>query len=421
MFIYGAIFLAGILFIFIIKRIPEELINYFLIVSGLLVLFNLVRISVFEGRLAVSAQYTPVTQSELSPADARPDIYYIVLDAYSREDILQTMYRVDNSAFLQELKLRGFYLPACAFSNYDNTLDSIASVLNMDYLNAFGIPFNTLSQVSAQKARLALDSQVRHIFTELGYQFVSARGFASFIDNRNSDIYLNYYESQGQVDRLSDLVFVNFFLETTLINALTGNTVLNPVLTAPLITPVKQSVLDQTSLAYEEANFWYHQTNFVFDSLANLPEKPGDYLVYAHIISPHGPYVFNQDGSFRYPLDTTNDLILYADTLVYLNQRVLALVDTLLQKSDVPPIIIIQSDHGTHNYRYGLNKHKNLSAYYLPGEVAILPYATITPVNNFRLILRDYFDPSVKLLPDTLFVRKTKEYEAVPVSCNLEP
>jgi hypothetical protein len=418
--VYILIFNIGTFLIFRIKKIPEGYFNYFYIMIGLLILFNLSRAIQFEARLANSPKKTSVQPSSL-PIENLPDIYYIVLDSYSRDDILQEMYNVDNSAFLGELQLRGFYLPKCAFSNYDITVDTISSVLNMNYLDELRIPNATLSIVTSQKTMLILDNQVRHKFAELGYQFVATRGWAAFNNINNADIYLNYYESQRQPDTLSGRIFVNHFLDTTFFRGLKDVFFLISDSDKYPKNIASSNDVIKTDLDYVEANFWFNQTNYVFDSLADLPEKPGNYLVYAHINSPHIPYVFSKDGSFRFSAGTTDQKVLYADTLVYLNQRVLKLVDTLIEKSNVPPIIIIQADHGTQAYSFGINKHKILSAYYLPGENVTQPYPTITPVNNFRLILKDYFDPSVELLPDILVVKINGEYKKIQSSCTPLP
>jgi len=41
---------------------------------------------------------------------SHPDIYYIILDAYCRADILSEMYHHDNSDFLNYLTDNGFYV-----------------------------------------------------------------------------------------------------------------------------------------------------------------------------------------------------------------------------------------------------------------------------------------------------------------------
>jgi hypothetical protein len=417
--LYILVLMVGSFAIFRAKHISGNIFVYILLVAGFLLIFNLFRIIRFDPRISKGTGAAPITVQNKLQTDPLPDVYYIVLDAYARDDILQQVYGYDNSAFLQALRDRGFYIPDCAWSNYDQTHLTIPSVLNMNYLDNMGVPDKTLSLVTETQINLTLNNQARNTFASLGYQFVSARGWGSFNDIMNSDIYLNYFSSVGQKDTLAEHFFDYLFLQTTLIRATDEFARINAnPSTSAANTQVIQA--DKTSLGYQESDFWYHQTVYELYSLEKLPAKPGNYFVYAHIMVPHGPYVFNRDGSFRYAPDLTNEKSYYIDSIVYINQRVLELVDALIKNSDTPPVIIIQADHGTHYFINGINKHKILSAYYLPGKVDITPYATITPVNDLRLVLHDYFDPSVKLLPDTLFVMESNGYQPEAAYCGLQ-
>ena len=62
----------------------------------------------------------------------RPDIYYIILDAYGRHDALGEF---DNTDFLKELESRGFFVATNATSNYKYSIQSLASSLNLAYLD----------------------------------------------------------------------------------------------------------------------------------------------------------------------------------------------------------------------------------------------------------------------------------------------
>jgi hypothetical protein len=46
-------------------------------------------------------------------------------------------------------------------------------------------------------------------------------------------------------------------------------------------------------------------------------------------------------------------------------------------------------------------------------------YETITPVNTFRIILRDYFHQEIDLLPDKAFVKVLNDYEYYPSACDM--
>ncbi len=70
------------------------------------------------------------------PLGYAPDVYYIILDAYGRADVLEEMFGYDNTPFLQSLESKGFYVAECAQSNYAQTMLSLTSSLNFDYLDS---------------------------------------------------------------------------------------------------------------------------------------------------------------------------------------------------------------------------------------------------------------------------------------------
>ena len=80
---------------------------------------------------------TSLEKNNISP----PDIYYIILDAYGRSDVLQTTYGIDNSVFLSQLQELGFYVAECSMSNYAQTELSLSSSLNLNYLQSHGNTF----------------------------------------------------------------------------------------------------------------------------------------------------------------------------------------------------------------------------------------------------------------------------------------
>jgi hypothetical protein len=417
--VYGLILLIVSFFILRAKKIDRNLFNYLLVIFSILVIFNVGRIVLFDPRFSTEQRAPSVLVDDTLSSEESPDVYVIILDSYARDDLLKESYNFDNSSFLEALRERGFYIPECAYSNYERTHISIPVILNMNYANQLGIPDSELDTLTSHQVNLILNSQAEQIFTNLGYKFVTARGYGAFDDIQDSDIYLNYYNSQGRSDELADRNFLFLFIRTTLLRAYFQPSESNSA--SPTVSVIDSSdSFDTSGLGYEEASFWYNQTNYVFDSLAKLPQTPGKYFVYAHINAPHSPYVFNQDGSFRFITDYSDEKTLYTDTIVYLNRRVLELVDSLIANSDVPPVIIIQADHGPHLFETGIDHHKILSAYYLPGNLDIEPYPTLTQVNDLRLILHDYFDPSVELLPDIVYIKEGDKYQPVDASCNVE-
>src|SRR5262249_55856944 len=77
-----------------------------------------------------------------SQSETTPDVYYIILDGYARADTLKRECQFDNSEFLEQLRSRGFYVADQSCSNYPMTFMSLASSLNMSYLD------NAMTQAS---------------------------------------------------------------------------------------------------------------------------------------------------------------------------------------------------------------------------------------------------------------------------------
>jgi Sulfatase len=63
----------------------------------------------------------------------KPNVYFMILDAYGRADTLKLALGFDNGRFLGELERLGFFIPQHSVSNYPATNASVASMLSLDY------------------------------------------------------------------------------------------------------------------------------------------------------------------------------------------------------------------------------------------------------------------------------------------------
>jgi hypothetical protein len=158
--------------------------------------------------------------------------------------------------------------------------------------------------------------------------------------------------------------------------------------------------------------------------LERIPgEIAGPKFVFAHIILPHPPFVFDEQGNavnYPEPLSAEEYAKAYRAQVIYLNQRLLPLLQTILAESNPPPIIILQGDTGpgrvSHSGRMAI-----LSALYLPGYADVLP-TSLTPVNNFRLVFDAYFNASLtRLEDDSYFSLYTAPYDFEPVPNTCTP
>jgi hypothetical protein len=167
--------------------------------------------------------------------------------------------------------------------------------------------------------------------------------------------------------------------------------------------------------------------NHAFNSIDDIARISQPTFAYVHLISPHPPFVFDAEGNPTYPPDFWNDQRLYPARLYqkgylnqvqFLNKKLLQAVDTILSESDVPPVIIIQGDHGP----WLQPKEKRmwiLAALYLPGYQDEL-YPAISPVNFFRVVFNSYFGGKYELLDDISYfspVPKLYEFSKVRLTC----
>jgi hypothetical protein len=331
-----------------------------------------------------------------------PDIYYIIVDAYSRDDTMLKEYGLDNTPFINQLHDLGFYVARCSQSNYGQTELSLSSSLNMNYLDALdphAVPGGT---DRSSLPDLIKHGAVRQAFESLGYRTVAFETGFKVTEWDDASVYLS--PSSAAVGSLQVNAGLNDF-ELMLVNTSAGRLLTDGMKKLPQFL---QADFDNPRLIHR------NMILFDFDQLARLPALPGPKFVFAHLVIPHPPYVFGPNGEFtdydREPRAA------YHDQVLYLNKRLIPLLQTIQQQSATPPIIVIQGDHAgvesDQNFRMEI-----LNAYYLPGQAAGSLYENISPVNTFRLILNQYFGGQYPLLKDVSYFSAYKtpfDYTVIP-------
>ena len=102
----------------------------------------------------------------------RPDIYYIILDGYAREDTLRDLYDFDNTDFINSLNALGFVVANKSISNYATTELSIASTLNMQYIDDFLVNVDHGSKDKSIIAKKAIyENLVGQLSRSIGYKY----------------------------------------------------------------------------------------------------------------------------------------------------------------------------------------------------------------------------------------------------------
>ncbi len=356
---------------------------------------------------ADSIHERPIIQLQLPPGEDPPDVYYIILDAYGRADILQEIFNYDNTPFLDELRERGFYIGDYSRPNYAQTSLSITSSTNMEYIQDL-IPNPDPNDKSRDVLwSLLKRSNVRRALEAIGYKTVAFPTGLAGTELQDADVYY----SAGIIDDIVSLSAVTPF-ENMLVYNSAGR-----ILTDGLI--VLPSFIKELNYPYEVRRA---RTLNAFEHLMEIPDLEGPHFVFAHIIAPHPPFVFDRYGNpvqpnapfslgFGYgeyrPEELESWVEGYREQLMFVNDRILQVIDAILSKSKTPPIIVIQGDHGpkaeTSILPYTHERLSIFNVYYLPNGGDESLYPTITPVNSFRVIFNTYFGASLEILPDRVF------------------
>jgi hypothetical protein len=90
----------------------------------------------------------------------------------------------------------------------------------------------------------------------------------------------------------------------------------------------------------------------------------------------------------------------YINNVKFINSEIEQVVREIIEISEIPPVIIIQGDHG---YIIEERRYFILNAYYLGGQDSDPLYPTISPVNSFKLIFNLYFDANLTFKKDQSF------------------
>jgi hypothetical protein len=338
-----------------------------------------------------------------------PDIYYFILDAYTRQDVLLESFGYDNSEFLASLEELGFYIAYCSQSNYAQTNLAMASTFNLDYLQNLFTGLD-LSENEVSIPRLIQNSFVRNSLDNLGYTIVSFESGFYAIQWMDADYYFLPPRSNSQGEFFNTTGINDFeamLLQTTVVWALVD------FLDLP----------DQVNRLFSDlaapTSIYRERTLYTLDqfSIDRVPSIPGPKFVYTHLILPHFPYVFGSDGEFINEEKDNLDTEAYRDQLIYTNKRILEIVEKIIHHAPRKSIVVLQGDHGLllePDYRVAI-----LNAYYLPDGNDYWLYPSISPVNTFRGIFSQYFHTEYDMLEDESYFSLYNDpfdFEIVPPS-----
>lgn len=376
-FIAG-LWISGIYFIW--KRVPGRKLIFYLN-SCFVILITIEAITVFYNWIWRRPITEPVAYCK---SCNKPDVYLIVFDEYAGNEELKNVFGYDNSPFLDSLRSRNFKVIDSSISNYDKTPFSISSLLNMKYHSMENYEYTDKNMDYCYRS--IARNPVVDVFEKQGYHFLN---FSIFDFKSNPAIINKTFLVSG----------INLITSQTLLGRFKREVFKN------ILTKWFPESKAYKSMVYSDLG----NNEKIFSKTLRSAEKKDvmPKFVYSHLMMPHFPYYFDSTGKMIDIRFMTKQFMydenLYLSYLKYTNKKIIALVDTILKKSDKPPVILLLSDHG---FRYvpqkeqSFLKYSNLAAIFLPRGDYKAYYPTMSNVNQMRVLLNQLFGFHYPILED---------------------
>lgn len=398
----------------------------------------------FWSELHYNYKSTLNLKQDQSKITAKPDVYYLVFDRYANAKTLQDVYGYDNSKLLDYLDQQGFVTREEAQSNYPFTMSSISSTLAMDY-------HTQLKQFGEDKLQTAFPYRsvfeqppVADYFRNNGYTYNQVSSWWDF-----SRVHIDADQNLTQAFRFD--IFGKHIYLSDLTRDILNTSVFGPLLRKGVTVGSTHLVKYDLTLNPQQNFEW--QMSALKSVASSDHAKPQ--FTFAHVLSPHDPYIFDANGKTPSYDNGRNDngadeLVKYTNQLTYLNTRIQDVVG-YIRAHDPQAAVIIQADEGPYpkEFRFPLSpdhfynpkdlpvpqmkqKFGILASYYMPSvDKSTVAQNISASVNPFRFVLKQYLGYDVDMLPNCQFATGDKfkvfEYtlmnqtlsgQAAPAACN---
>ena len=320
----------------------------------------------------------------------KPDIYYIVFDAYASSKILETEFKYNNHELDSFLDKNGFFTVHNSKSNYNLTPFSIACSFNLNYLRNV----NFEKKISFKEYLPGLNavylSELTRILKKEGYEIINN----SVFDIKNYPT-INPPSNLWSIDLIYKRHNIFRKIDSDIGWLIRGY--------------LNIKTIQQTNADYIKRKD-QHFLN-TFDSLLKTSEISSgkQRFVYGHLVLPHLPSAFDSVGNrvqlpVKVPSEEENRKR-YLQLVSFSGKAIITIVQSILSNVNRPTVIIIQADHG---YLFPDTSKKdlefaNLNAMYFYNQDYRMLYDSISNVNTFRVIFNTFFKKHYPLLKDTSY------------------
>jgi len=346
----------------------------------------------------------------------KPDIYYFVFDRYTSDKFLRDEYGFDNSDMTEFLKGQGFTVKDQALSNYPFTITSVASTLAMEYHDeAMGTFKGKLTEFPLKSI---LDNPpVVQLLRKDGYAYYQIGSWwGPTSDKVHADFNLT---SKGKLNILGKKFNLTEFQE--LFDDVSASGYLYP----PVIDVGDGKLFGIENVDVNERQRPLDQIDSLKSVVSNDSKAPK--FVFTHVLSPHSPYLFDENGDVPVYDRNSNDdgvdeMVKYVAQLKYVNKLVKDAISTIRAKSP-GAIVILQADEGPYPKEFRgktldhlktvewlpdtalYSKYAIQAAYFFPNKSSASKINS--SVDAFRVTLSDYLGYDIPSLPSCQYSGRT--------------
>lgn len=309
----------------------------------------------------------------------KENIYFFILDAMKPIDEFEKFYSKNLEEFIFEVKKKRYNYVYETFNLYDNTTHSLSSLFYLDSIfndedksKKYDLLFPTLLR-KKDKSNLLFN------LNNLGYDFKWVGNFFAYCPKFN----IKYCLNQNSSAFIDDYLYINFFRQSPLIQI--------------TMTVGKLINFDFDKYFFFELNNGIGRLyNYLQNKKENL-EIPTFYFI--HHMSPHWPYLTNDDCSYKkFPGEKNFEG--YKSAYLCNLKRIIEIIN-FLEKYDPNATVIFQSDHNwklTNNLK---NKKSIFNLIKIEKKCNYENYNNLNNVNIMRLVISCMTGNDIKLLKRT--------------------
>lgn len=396
-FLLPLILLAMIILIVRIKKSPLQFLRTFTFLNLVMIIFLLYEFAdgiqrfiqvqkgsnLIDNRFTAFKNYKPLTA--VAEAD-KPDIYFLVFDGMPSTKAMKAAWNYDNSSLDSFLLKEHFFISHDSKSNYNLTVLSISSTLNMDYT-----PPVDLAQDETKMYFKASASILKNSLTEILLK-------EDYSIKQYQPVSFNNPDWKGGLF-FTDMLYMHYFYQT-----LPGR--------------IYRDLGWHFFKRFKNAEETYNNRNalaetdlkqtlsLVKESCDTLQRKPQ--FIYAHFRLPHDPYIFDSTGKRKPGLLTTklkeeDQPKVFIEQVQFANLLIKDLTTHIKRNNKKNTVIIVEGDHGYRNIygKKGYMIFDNLLTIYYPDQDYKTLYPSISPVNSFRSVVNKFFHANLPILKDS--------------------